>query len=141
MRKIFFSGYVILFFATGCVQSQALFEKHVIEAYGNPEHGWRRATGGIIENPVVADERSIENGRKLYQQHCAMCHGSEGLGNGPSAASLKPKPANLQEAIRKKGDYHVFLQIEGGREGMPVWAESLKERDIWDLVNHVKTLR
>ncbi|MFT7465164.1 MAG: DMSO reductase family type II enzyme heme b subunit [Pseudohongiellaceae bacterium] len=34
-------------------------------------------------------------GRMLFQRHCASCHGSTGLGDGPGAAVLAPKPRDF----------------------------------------------
>ena len=35
------------------------------------------------------------DGKKLFTTHCAACHGSNGLGNGPVSLDLARKPANL----------------------------------------------
>lgn len=35
------------------------------------------------------------DGRRLYVENCAMCHGPSGLGDGPSARGLNPPPKNL----------------------------------------------
>jgi len=73
-------------------------------------------------------------GPDLFHAHCAPCHGSEGKGNGPAAAALKTKPADLTvlarnnggtfptERVRKfiSGD-DPSLSSHGSRE-MPVWG-------------------
>jgi cytochrome c len=33
-----------------------------------------------LKNPIASDASSIEDGRKLYQHHCASCHGPSGKG-------------------------------------------------------------
>jgi mono/diheme cytochrome c family protein len=38
----------------------------------------------------------IEEGRQLYGEHCASCHGDGGAGDGPAGTLLEPKPRNLQ---------------------------------------------
>jgi len=72
-------------------------------------------------------------GHKLYDQHCAVCHGPNGRGDGPLAEDLKVAPADLA-AISKRRDGH-FPDVEireiidgrrrvrghGGSE-MPVWG-------------------
>lgn len=35
------------------------------------------------------------DGRKLYVENCAMCHGPAGLGDGPAARGQTPAPKNL----------------------------------------------
>lgn len=39
---------------------------------------------------------SAERGRLVYQRNCIGCHGESGLGNGPSAEFLEPRPRNFQ---------------------------------------------
>ena len=73
-------------------------------------------------------------GPDLYHAHCAPCHGSGGKGNGPAAAALNTKPADLTmlaknnggefptQRIRKfiSGDEPTLL-AHGSRK-MPVWG-------------------
>ncbi len=42
-------------------------------------------------------------GPDLYHAHCAACHGSDGKGNGPAAAALKTKPADLTVLAKNNG--------------------------------------
>ena len=42
-------------------------------------------------------------GPDLYHAHCAACHGPEGKGNGPAAAALKTKPADLTILTKNNG--------------------------------------
>jgi mono/diheme cytochrome c family protein len=39
-----------------------------------------------------------EEAKLLFQNVCATCHGADGTGNGPAAASLNPKPRNYTDA-------------------------------------------
>src|SRR5215469_4892082 len=73
-------------------------------------------------------------GPDLFRALCAACHGMGAQGDGPVAATLKVKPANLTllakgnggkfpaERVQKfiSGDEHA-LQAQGSRE-MPVWG-------------------
>lgn len=36
--------------------------------------------------------------KQTFQTVCATCHGADGTGNGPAAASLNPKPRNYTDA-------------------------------------------
>jgi len=36
-------------------------------------------------------------GRMLYERHCTSCHGSAGLGDGPGAGVLEPKPRDFSK--------------------------------------------
>jgi mono/diheme cytochrome c family protein len=122
----------------GCVTT-TLLDK-VIEKYGNTQHGWHRADGTFVKNPVPATVASFENGRELYSAYCSVCHGEAGDGQGPYAKNLDPKPADLRKTVRDNVDHHLYLQISLGRDGMPIWKRELSDNDRWDVVNYVKNL-
>jgi mono/diheme cytochrome c family protein len=97
---------------------------------------------GAPENPVPADEVSIARGRELFAINCQLCHGEGGQGNGPIAANIVNKPANLTlDVTQSKSDGSLFLTISHGVLGrMPPMNENLTVRDRWDLVNFIRTL-
>jgi len=98
---------------------------------------------GAPENPVTADDVSVSRGSTLFAIHCRMCHGPEGLGNGPIAGSIVNKPADLTSQVtQSKSDGALFLTITNGVLGrMPPMNENLFVRDRWDLVNFIRTLK
>ncbi len=95
-------------------------------------------------NPVPRTAVSVARGQTIYEQHCVICHGSDGHGDGPMAATLNPPPADLHAA---HVDYHDDQQlhdwIEGGINGsaMPAFKGKISDTDIWNLVNYVRSLR
>ena len=95
-----------------------------------------------IKNPVAPDARSIESGRALAAGNgCVDCHGAEGYGNGPAAASIKPRPANWHsDRIRAESDSCLFWKLTTGRRPMPGSA-SISEQQRWDLVNFIRSLQ
>lgn len=75
----------------------------------------------------------ITSGKLDFSQYCAPCHGQDATGDGPVAASLKKRPANL--TVLAKNNHGVFPEaevyefIDGGKvaEGhgtrdMPIWG-------------------
>lgn len=98
---------------------------------------------GAPDNPIEADEVSIERGKLLYAVNCAQCHGADGSGNGPIAPFLtEKKPANLQsDATQAKSDGTLFLTVTNGvPQAMPSLNENLTVRERWDVVNYLRTL-
>ena len=55
----------------------------------------RRSGSSLDEIP--AQTPSLARGAEVYQANCAGCHGTLGSGDGPAAAGLEPKPANLAD--------------------------------------------
>ena len=86
-------------------------------------------------------------GKELYTTNCASCHGDTGMGDGPSAASLDPKPKPLaQEMGSLKDDYMLWRISEGGamapfNSAMPAWNTSLTEEQIWQVVAYLRTMK
>src|SRR5262245_29004580 len=51
-------------------------------------------------------------GRDLYREYCAVCHGTDAKGGGPMAGSLKTGPADLTKiAVRNQGQF-PFLKVQ-----------------------------
>ena len=105
------------------------------------DHWSAPAVAAKRRNPMPTDAASLEQGRQLFKQNCIVCHGPEGRGDGPAAASLKPLPADLAMMVRHHPDGDLAWKIANGRGAMPAWEGTLSEDQIWMLVNYIKTLR
>lgn len=82
-------------------------------------------------------------GRGIYQQNCATCHGTHGLGNGPNAKALAKKPANFSRPFYKDyDDVTWFWRVKEGVPGtrMPQWGKLLTKEQMWYLVAFLKTI-
>jgi copper transport protein len=95
----------------------------------------------LLENPVANDPASFERGRAIYAANCTSCHGVDGLGNGPLAATLTPQPANLalHVPLHPEGDTYIFIANGFPNTAMPAWSGTLSEEEIWDVVNYLRT--
>lgn len=85
---------------------------------------------------VPYDVRSIAAGATLYAENCSACHGAEGRGDGPLAASLPVKPIDLIEHAAHHPPGNLFWWIGHGisETPMPAFAPRLGDAEIWDLV-------
>src|SRR5262245_1394003 len=97
-----------------------------------------------IQNPVAADATSIAAGKQIFEKNCASCHGKTGVGDGAMGAELDPKPSNLTDAEWKHGssDGEMFTVIKDGAKGtgMKAFNSKLAPKDIWNVVNYVRSL-
>ena len=94
-------------------------------------------------SPLRYTTSEIAEGATLYAAHCAVCHGANGLGNGPAARSLFKRPADLTaEHTRHHRPGEVFWWLTHGIPGtpMPGFADQLTTTQRWQLVNYVRTL-
>ena len=73
------------------------------------------------------------DGKSLFTQYCAVCHGAKATGGGPAASALKVAPGDLtQMATRNGGKFpedRVFKMLKGdeavaahGTSSMPIWG-------------------
>jgi len=86
------------------------------------------------QNPLETDPDAVKAGAKLFEQHCAECHGGGGEG-GKKGPDLRA--AEVQQAT--PGTLFWLLTNGVVRRGMPVWSK-LPEPQRWQLVSYVKSL-
>lgn len=97
-----------------------------------------------LQNPVDADQRSLENGRKQYQINCAVCHGVDGNVNTPLKqvavvmGSVVP-PLATGNALTLSDGY-IWGIIRNGR-GLMANVNRIPEEDRWDVVNYIRGLQ
>jgi mono/diheme cytochrome c family protein len=105
------------------------------------------AAAKAMKNPVAADAASVDAGKAVFAKYCRACHGAEGKGDGPGAAMIKDvNPANLTDAKWDHGstDGEIFTTIHDGigpKFTMDSWEGRIKDQDIWNVVNYIKTLK
>jgi putative copper resistance protein D len=83
---------------------------------------------------------SVARGAPLYAQNCAVCHGVSGRGDGPLAAKLPIRPADLTEPhlfAHKVGEMFWWISYGRGDGVMPGFADKLTPDQRWDLINFV----
>src|SRR5579871_924097 len=66
------------------------------------------------KNPVKFAPQSVDAGKELYSKNCVPCHGASGKGDGPVAANMTVKPADLTTTSLKHGnsDGEIFTNIK-----------------------------
>ena len=85
-------------------------------------------------NPLADDPDAPLAGKKLFEQHCAECHGNAAAG-GRKAPSLRA------EEVQTATPGTLFWILTNGvvRRGMPVWSK-LPETQRWQIVTYIKSL-
>ncbi|GER79203.1 conserved hypothetical protein [Candidatus Denitrolinea symbiosum] len=102
---------------------------------------------------------SLANGKQLYAQNCAACHGENGAGDGVFADDLATagessmqtmegatkmmmqSPVDFTDPRRMLGANPALLQgkiLRGGMgTGMPMWGSIFTDEQIWDLISYI----
>jgi len=94
-------------------------------------------------------------GRTLFAQHCALCHGGDGSGNGLASPAINPKPRDFTtgrfyidaSANGETGEGVDLARVIlhgpaafGGTSAMTGWRETLSDDDVRNLIAHIRTL-
>jgi DMSO reductase family type II enzyme heme b subunit len=104
----------------------------------------------ILSSTVRADEPVLEQGKRLYEKYCMVCHGEKGNGKGPAARFLFPKPRDLTDGTFKvrstpsgepPSDDDILYTIKNGMPGssMPSLSE-LSDEEMETIVEYVKEM-
>jgi mono/diheme cytochrome c family protein len=76
---------------------------------------------------------SPASGPEMYKTYCAVCHGTDGKGNGPAVEALKVPPPDLTALASKNGGKYPALKVSAiirgdkvlaahGSKDMPIWG-------------------
>src|SRR5208282_1527209 len=90
-------------------------------------------TPPVVKHVPIIDVPS-SSGKEMFKTYCAVCHGTDGKGNGPAATAMKNPPTDLTALAQKNGgkypSAHVASVIRGqatlpshGSQDMPVWGQ------------------
>jgi mono/diheme cytochrome c family protein len=113
---------------------------------------------------IKVGKTPANNGKLMYNNYCAPCHGTDGKGAGPVAGSLKQAPTDLTVLAKNNGgkypEAHMVATLQFGTESkaashgtasMPVWGPILGNMDqgspqdkqlrISNLSRYIETLQ
>lgn len=87
------------------------------------------------------EQESSATGKDAFLRHCAVCHGTDGKGDGPIANTLKYLPSDLTQLSKNNNGkfprQRVYNAIDGraevrshGPRDMPVWGVYFREGDV-----------
>ena len=94
----------------------------------------------LVDNPVPATPESVALGEYLYQINCLVCHGADGLGDGPVGLLLATSPVNMHDAYTQdQADGQLFFTITRGRGTMPYYRDALSVQERWHVVNYMRS--
>src|ERR1700690_4415245 len=85
-------------------------------------------------NPMAGQAEAIAGGKRMFENHCAKCHGADALGQGK-------RPSLRTDRVQHAADGEIFRLLRNGNlaKGMPTWA-ALPEPMRWQIITYVKSL-
>jgi mono/diheme cytochrome c family protein len=90
----------------------------------------------------------MAEGKLIYRENCAACHGDSGKGDGVGARSLPKRPADHTDGAVMSSRSDTFRRDVIAKGGsamglssfMPAWQGVLNEKEIHDLVGYIRSL-
>ena len=96
-----------------------------------------------IKEPWKENDAMVAHGKEVFGNVCAVCHGTDGHGDGPAGKGLVPPPRNFHEPKWKNGgdSVAIFKTLQVGIAGSSMASfASLPPEDRWALVQFVRSL-
>lgn len=110
-------------------------------AYDIPDtnEGYEKAKQEL-KNPFGVTEDNLENGKKMYDIYCAVCHGKKGAGDGilPERDKFNGIPNYKDRDINAGSIYHVIMH---GKNLMGSHSSQLTYKERWQVVMYVEKLK
>jgi mono/diheme cytochrome c family protein len=84
-------------------------------------------------NPLETAPAAPQAGKKLFERHCAECHGG-------SAEGSRHAPALRDPQIREAAPGELFWILTNGviGRGMPAWSK-LPEPQRWQIISYLRS--
>ncbi len=95
------------------------------------------------KGPLPYTRKSIERGKNVYLRNCAACHDRDGKSYSGRDFTTTP-PADLTDPdswMHDKSPKGIFTSIrEGTKEEMPPFKDKIKDEEIWEMVNFIRSI-
>jgi mono/diheme cytochrome c family protein len=95
-----------------------------------------------LQNPLQPTADVLARGRDQYEQHCSVCHGPQGAGDGTIIGPGRFPFASPVHAAAVTGlsDGYLYGIIRVGRGLMPAYGERMGHLDRWAVVLYMRHL-
>ena len=96
-----------------------------------------------IAPPASTSAAQVAAGFCTYETHCVACHGAAGIARQQWVAGMEPQPPYLLDETQRFTPSQLFWIVKNGIKmtGMPTWRDSLRDRDIWNVVAWLEASR
>jgi mono/diheme cytochrome c family protein len=98
---------------------------------------------GEKKNPVPESDEVLSQGRQVFLDSCALCHGPDGRGETYIGRNMYPPAMDMNSPhVQHWSDAQLFWIIQNGVRltGMPSWQASVSDNDAWKLARFIHNL-
>lgn len=96
-----------------------------------------------LSNPLPVSEAVRARGEVVYNNNCAVCHGTQGAGDGSiiGAGRFPMAPSLVSGTAPGRSDGYLYAIIRAGRGLMPSYGDRIDHEDRWAVVHYVRSLQ
>jgi cytochrome c6 len=87
---------------------------------------------GAIPTASAVD---LARGQRLYNLHCASCHGITGVPMMPDTPNLA-----MREGLNQP-DVVIMQSLKMGKKNKPPFIGRLNDQELFDVIQYVRTMR
>jgi mono/diheme cytochrome c family protein len=95
-------------------------------------------SAAVVALALVAGNAAAQtpdaSGRRDFLASCASCHGTDGSGNGPVAAALRQRPADLTGIALANNGVFPSARVRRVIDGRDVAAHGTPDMPVWGSV-------
>jgi len=92
----------------------------------------------LLGTPSVSQAQS-DQGKKIFTDKCAPCHGEKGDAKGPMSSIFDPKPGNFNDPKFWQGDVNKKITdsiTKGKNQMVPVDLKADEIKAVIDYITH-----
>lgn len=132
----------VLFLATTVAAQSSSSGSQSAAAQNAPSYSAIPVEAAKAPNPVKSSPESLARAKKWWGLDCAMCHNSNGNGQGDTAKEMKLRLVDFTDpkTLKDRTDGQIYYIIKNGHNDMPAEGPRIKTEEGWDLVNYVRSL-
>ncbi len=96
----------------------------------------------VLAGAAAAGDQDRAAAEEIFTSRCVACHGTDGRGNGPASASLRPGPINFHDSHWQKSvsDETIAKAIVEGGAAVGISSQMMPNPDLEDQPDTVKAL-
>lgn len=113
---------------------------HSLFEYGKGESEAERA-GRELTNPYPVTAQTLALGQRAYENFCLVCHGAQGLGDGPLIPKFPNPPSLTSKTLKTYADGRFYHVIMRGSGDMAEHASQIAPEERWYIVHYIKKLQ
>ncbi|ASZ10128.1 cytochrome c [Chitinophaga pendula] len=104
------------------------------------------AAANLVKNPLVITKNDLEEGKRLFNIYCGICHGTALDGNGPlykgGDGPYPAAPANLVSGPKASySEGRLFHVMTYGFNVMGSYASQLDIEQRWKIAAYIKSMQ